>query len=35
MTYRAGHKRRVSGDIGSGASSTFHFKTFSGDVRIK
>lgn len=35
MTYRAGHKRRVSGDIGSGGSSTFHFKTFSGDVRIK
>jgi hypothetical protein len=35
MTYRTGNKRRISGDIGSGGSNTFHFKTFSGDVRIK
>jgi DUF4097 and DUF4098 domain-containing protein YvlB len=36
MTYRAGSKRHISGDIGTGGgSNTFHFKTFSGDVRIK
>jgi hypothetical protein len=36
MTYRAGNKRHITGDIGSGGGShTFHFKTFSGDVRIK
>jgi DUF4097 and DUF4098 domain-containing protein YvlB len=36
MTYRTGNKRHVSGDIGNaGGSNAFHFKTFSGDVRIK
>ncbi len=36
MTYPTGNKRHVSGDIGSGGgSNAFHFKTFSGDVRIK
>jgi DUF4097 and DUF4098 domain-containing protein YvlB len=36
MTYRTGNRRRVTGDIGAGGgSNTFHFKTFSGDVRIK
>lgn len=35
MTYRAGHKRHISGEIGTGGSNTFHFKTFSGDVRIR
>jgi hypothetical protein len=36
MTYRTGNKRHISGDIGSGGgSNAFHFKTFSGDVRIK
>jgi DUF4097 and DUF4098 domain-containing protein YvlB len=36
MTYRTGNRRRVSGDIGvAGGSNTFHFKTFSGDVRIR
>jgi DUF4097 and DUF4098 domain-containing protein YvlB len=36
MTYRTGSRRHVTGDIGTGAgSNTFHFKTFSGDVRIK
>jgi Putative adhesin len=36
MTYRTGSKRHISGDIGTGGgSNTFHFKTFSGDVRIK
>jgi hypothetical protein len=35
MTYRAGNKRHITGDIGRGGSTTFHFKTFSGDVRIK
>ena len=36
MTYRTGNKRHVTGDIGTaGGANTFHFKTFSGDVRIK
>jgi DUF4097 and DUF4098 domain-containing protein YvlB len=36
MTYRTGNKRHISGDIGTGGgSNAFHFKTFSGDVRIK
>jgi DUF4097 and DUF4098 domain-containing protein YvlB len=36
MTYRTGTKRHISGDLGTaGGSNTYHFKTFSGDVRIK
>jgi DUF4097 and DUF4098 domain-containing protein YvlB len=36
MTYRSGNKRHITGDIGTaGGATTFHFKTFSGDVRIK
>jgi DUF4097 and DUF4098 domain-containing protein YvlB len=34
MIARSASRRRVSGDIGSG-SNDYHFKTFSGDVRIK
>ena len=35
MTYRNGKRRNISGDIGSGGSTSFNFKTFSGDVRLK
>jgi hypothetical protein len=35
MIYRAGRKRHISGDLGTGGPTTFHFKTFSGDVRIR
>jgi len=36
MTYRTGNKRHITGDVGTaGGANTFHFKTFSGDVRIK
>jgi DUF4097 and DUF4098 domain-containing protein YvlB len=35
MTYRSGKRRNISGDIGSGGSTSFNFKTFSGDVRLK
>jgi hypothetical protein len=34
MIARSSSRRNVSGDIGSG-SNDYHFKTFSGDVRIK
>ena len=34
MNYRSGSRRRVRGDIGSGGTD-YHFKTFSGDVRIR
>jgi hypothetical protein len=34
MIYRSGSRRRIQGDIGSG-SNDYHFKTFSGDVRIR
>ena len=34
MTYRSGSRRHVRGDIGSGGTD-YHFKTFSGDVRIR
>ena len=34
MNYRSGRGRRVSADIGSGGTD-YHFKTFSGDVRIR
>ena len=32
--YRSGSRRRVRADIGSGGTD-YHFKTFSGDVRIR
>jgi DUF4097 and DUF4098 domain-containing protein YvlB len=36
MTYRTGSKRHISGDIGTaGGPNTYHFKTFSGDVRLR
>ena len=35
LTYRTGSRRRITGDIGSGGSNDYHFKTFSGDVRIR
>jgi hypothetical protein len=36
MTYRTGNKRHITGDIGTaGGANTYHFKTFSGDVRIR
>jgi hypothetical protein len=34
LTYRSASRRHVRGDIGSGGTE-YHFKTFSGDVRIK
>jgi putative adhesin len=34
MIARSSSRRNVSGDIGSG-SNDYHFKTFSGDVRIR
>jgi len=34
MSYRTGSRRRVRADIGSGGTD-YHFKTFSGDVRIR
>jgi putative adhesin len=34
MSYRSGSRRRVRADIGSGGTD-YHFKTFSGDVRIR
>jgi putative adhesin len=34
MTYRSAGRRHVRGDIGSGGTD-YHFKTFSGDVRIR
>ena len=34
MVTRSSSRRRVSGDIGSG-NNDYHFKTFSGDVRIR
>ena len=35
MSYRSsGNRRRIRGDIGAGGTD-YHFKTFSGDVRIR
>jgi putative adhesin len=34
MSYHSGNRRHVRGDIGSGGTD-YHFKTFSGDVRIR
>jgi DUF4097 and DUF4098 domain-containing protein YvlB len=34
MTYRSGSRRRIRADIGAGGTD-YHFKTFSGDVRIR
>ena len=34
MVTRSSSRRRVSGDVGTG-NNDYHFKTFSGDVRIK
>jgi hypothetical protein len=34
MNYRTASRRRVRADIGSGGTD-YHFKTFSGDVRIR
>ena len=34
MNYRSSGRRHVRADIGSGGTD-YHFKTFSGDVRIK
>jgi len=34
MNYRSASRRRVRADIGSGGTD-YHFKTFSGDVRIR
>lgn len=34
MTYRSGSRRHILADIGSGGTD-YHFKTFSGDVRIR
>jgi putative adhesin len=34
MITRSSSRRKISGDVGSG-SNDYHFKTFSGDVRIR
>jgi Putative adhesin len=34
MSYRTSSRRRIRGDIGAGGTD-YHFKTFSGDVRIQ
>jgi hypothetical protein len=34
MTYRSGSRKHISGDIGAGGPE-YHFKTFSGSVRIQ
>ncbi len=35
MTTRSASRRRVTGVVGTGGSNDYHFKTFSGDVRIR
>jgi hypothetical protein len=35
MVTRSSGRRHVTGTIGTGASSDYHFKTFSGDARIR
>jgi hypothetical protein len=35
MMFKSGSRRSVHGEIGAGGSNDFHFKTFSGDVRIR
>lgn len=35
MVTRSTSRRNVTGEIGSGGSNEFYFKTFSGDVRIR
>jgi hypothetical protein len=35
MVTRSSSRRRVTGTIGTGGSNDYHFKTFSGDARIK
>jgi hypothetical protein len=34
MSYHSGSRRHIRGDIGAGGTD-YHFKTFSGDVRIR
>jgi hypothetical protein len=34
MNFRSASRRRTRADIGSGGTD-YHFKTFSGDVRIR
>lgn len=35
LVTRSTSRRKVTGEIGSGGSNEFYFKTFSGDVRIR
>lgn len=35
MTTQSSSRRRVTGTIGTGGSNDYHFKTFSGSVRIR
>jgi hypothetical protein len=35
MTTQSSSRRRVTGQVGTGGSNNYHFKTFSGDVRIR
>lgn len=35
LVTRSSSRRRVTGEIGGGGGHNFHFKTFSGDVRIR
>lgn len=35
MAFKSGSRRSLHGEIGAGGSNDFHFKTFSGSVRIR
>jgi DUF4097 and DUF4098 domain-containing protein YvlB len=35
MTTRSASRRRITGTIGTGGNNDYHFKTFSGSVRIR
>jgi DUF4097 and DUF4098 domain-containing protein YvlB len=35
MVTRSSSRRRVTGVVGTGGNNDYHFKTFSGDVRIR
>ena len=35
LTTRSASRKRVSGLVGTGGNNDYHFKTFSGDVRIR
>ena len=35
MTTQSSSRRRVTGTIGNGGNNNYHFKTFSGSVKIR